>query len=248
VDRYQRVEIKNINFSHHSASKWGKIMHGVPQGSILGPLLFLLYTNDLRNFVKDKSKPILFADDTSIIVTNSNPTDFISDITFVFEYLNKWFRANSLSLNFDKTHFMQFTTKNGPQINLDISYANRTVFKADDTKFLGLHVDNTLSGKSHIEQVLYMLNAACYALRSVKPYMSQEILKMVYYAYFHSAISYGIIFWGNSADSTKIFKMQKRAIRIIVGRRNRDSCRALCKNLKYYHFTHNTYSYSYYLW
>jgi hypothetical protein len=100
------------------------------------------------------------------------------------------------------------------------------------TKFLGLHIDNTLSWKLRIQQVLHTLRAACYVLRSVKPYMSQEILKIVYYASFHSAMSYGIIFWGNSTDSTKIFKMQKRAIRIITGSRNRDSCRDLFKNLK----------------
>jgi hypothetical protein len=86
VDRYQRAEIKNINSSEQIASKWGKIKHGVQQGSILGPLLSSLY--DLPNFVTNKSKPILFADDTSIIVTNSNPTGFISDIMTVFEYLN----------------------------------------------------------------------------------------------------------------------------------------------------------------
>jgi hypothetical protein len=141
VDRYQRVEIENINFSHQAASKCGKIRLGVPQGSIPGPLLFLLYINDLSNFVKDESKQILFADDTSIVVINSNPIDFISDIMTVFEYLNKWFRANSLSLNFDKTHFVQFTTKSGPQINLDVSYVNKTISKAYDTKFLGLHID-----------------------------------------------------------------------------------------------------------
>jgi hypothetical protein len=101
VDRYQMVEIKNMDFSHQTASKWGKIRHGVPQGFILRPLLFLFYINDLPNFVKNKSKPILFADDTSITVTNSNLTDFISDIMIVLEYLNKWFKAN-LSLNFEK--------------------------------------------------------------------------------------------------------------------------------------------------
>jgi hypothetical protein len=80
------VEIKNINISHQIASNWGKIRHGVPQGSMLGPLLFLLYINHLPNFVKKQSKPILFADDTSIIVTISSTTDFISDIMTIFEY------------------------------------------------------------------------------------------------------------------------------------------------------------------
>jgi hypothetical protein len=104
-----------MNFSHQIASKWSKIRHGVPQGSILGPLLFLLYINDLPSFVKNKSKPIMFADGTVIIVTNSNSTDFLSDIMTVFEYLNKWFRASSLLLNFEKPHLIQFTTKNGPR-------------------------------------------------------------------------------------------------------------------------------------
>jgi hypothetical protein len=102
VDRYQRVEIKNINLSHQAASGWDKIRHGVTQGSIICPLPFVLYIDDLPNFVKGKSKQILFADDASIIVTNSNPTGFISDIMTIFEYLNKWYRTNSLSLNFLK--------------------------------------------------------------------------------------------------------------------------------------------------
>jgi predicted CoA-binding protein len=80
---------------------------------------------------------------------------------------------------------------------LDISYANKIISEAHDTKFLGLHIDNTLSLKKHTEQVLHTLSAACYAIRPVKPYVSQEILKMVYYAYFHSPVSYRIIFWGN---------------------------------------------------
>jgi hypothetical protein len=99
-------------------------------------LLFLLYINDLPNFAKNKAKPILFVDDTSITVTNSNPTDFICDIMTVFDYLNKWFRANSLSLNFEKTRLIQFTNKNGPQINLDVNYASETIFNAHGTKFL----------------------------------------------------------------------------------------------------------------
>jgi hypothetical protein len=149
----------------------GKIRHGIPQGFVLGPLLFLLYKNYLPNFVTNKSKLILFADDISIIVTNSNSTNFISDITTIFKCLNKWFRSNSLSLNFHKTHLTHFITKNRPQINLDVSYANKIIIKAHDTKFLGLLIDSTLSWKLHIEQVLHMLKGACYALSSIKPYM-----------------------------------------------------------------------------
>jgi hypothetical protein len=123
----------------------------------------------------------------------------------VFEQLNKWFSANNLSLNFGKTHVIQFTTKNGSYIDLDVSYANKKILKAHDTKFLGLLVDSTLSWKPHIEQVLHNLSTACYALRSIKPYMSQEVMKMVYHTYFHSTMLYGTIFWGNSTDSKDIF-------------------------------------------
>jgi glutathionyl-hydroquinone reductase len=114
---------------YQRASKWGKIRHGIQQGSLLGPLLFLLYINDLPSYIRNKSKPILFADDTSIIVANSSPKDFIRDIMAVFEQLNKWFSANNFLLNFGKTHIIQFTSKNGSYIDLDVSYANNKILK-----------------------------------------------------------------------------------------------------------------------
>jgi hypothetical protein len=76
---------------------------------------------------------------------------------------------------------MQFITKNSPQMDLDISYAIKLIFKAYDTKFLGLYVDGTLSLRINIEQITHKLNAACYAVRSVNSFMSQETLKVVYY-------------------------------------------------------------------
>jgi hypothetical protein len=71
------------------------------------------------------------------------------------------------------------------------------------------------------------LSAACYTMRSVKPLMSLESLKIVYYAYFHSIMSYGLIFWGNSSHSSNIFKIKKNIIRILTGCRRKDSCRNL---------------------
>jgi hypothetical protein len=89
--------------------------------------------------VKDKSKPIPFADGTSTIFTNSNPTDFLSNIRILFEYVNKWFTANSISPNFDNTNFIQLTTKMDPKVTWNVSYARKIISKEHDTKFLGLH-------------------------------------------------------------------------------------------------------------
>ena len=71
----------------------------------------IIYINDLPNIIADPSKPILFADDTSIIITNHSPSQFKEDINNIIENINDWFRGNSLSLNFDKTYFLQFSTK-----------------------------------------------------------------------------------------------------------------------------------------
>jgi hypothetical protein len=103
TNRYQRVSITSKNSSHSSFSKWREVVCGVPQGSILSPLLFLLYINDLARVFGNNHKPVLFADDTSLIVTHFNHIDFSNEITFAFNQLNKWFAANLLSLNLKKS-------------------------------------------------------------------------------------------------------------------------------------------------
>jgi hypothetical protein len=102
-----------------------------------------------------------------------------------------------------------------PQIDLAINYDNKLISKVNDAKFLGIYVDSALSWKTHTEQTMHKLSAACYAMTSIKPFMSPETLKMVYYAYFHSIMNYGIKF-GETLLSTKMFKIQKKIIRIIA--------------------------------
>jgi hypothetical protein len=86
---------------------WKKINHGVPQGSVLGPLLFLVYINDLLLLLNRISTPILFADDTSVLITFQNPRDFNVITNEILQKLDKWFNTNLLSLNFDKIHTLQ---------------------------------------------------------------------------------------------------------------------------------------------
>jgi hypothetical protein len=93
-NRYQRVHITNSYFNSNTVSKWTKIKYGVPQVSILGPLLFLVYINNLPKAVEHKALPILFADDTSIILKSLNNTQMQSDFNIIFEQLIKWFKSN----------------------------------------------------------------------------------------------------------------------------------------------------------
>jgi hypothetical protein len=90
-------------------------------------------------------------------------------------------------------------------------------------------MNNTLSWNNHIDVLMKKLSKACYIIRNAKTYMSASSLKVIYYAFFHSFMSYGIIFWGNSSHSSIIFRIQKKAIGIMKGCRNRGSCRNLFK-------------------
>ena len=104
-NRYQRVVINAHNNSNGYFSKWEEVQHWVSHGSVLGPLLFLIYVNDLSKSVSDKSSPTLFAEDTSFIIANCDETKFNFKTNEIFNEINKWFRSNLLILNYDKTYF-----------------------------------------------------------------------------------------------------------------------------------------------
>jgi hypothetical protein len=109
---------------------------------------------------------------------------------------------------------------------------NNQITNSTNTRFLGLAVEEMLSWKCHINQILSRLSSACYAIRVITPLMSEDILKMICHSYVHSIMTYGIIFWGNSPHSNNIFKIQKRIIWIMTKSRSRDSCRQLFKRLE----------------
>jgi hypothetical protein len=96
---------------NHS-STWGEVESGVLQGSILGPLLFLLYINDLPKIINDKAIPILFADDTSLLVAVSSYRALCINTNTVSKYINTWIEVNELTINFNKTQYISFTASN----------------------------------------------------------------------------------------------------------------------------------------
>jgi hypothetical protein len=195
-NRYQRISMKDRKLNKLS-STWEHVKHGVPQGSVLGPLLFLIYINDFPLTINKLADSILFADDTSIIISNTNPEEFKNIINSVMTEITDWFQSNLLTLNYNKTTFLQFLTKKNKEIKIQIISPNSIIININSTKFLGLITDGTLSWSDQIAALTSKLNKACYAIRAVKSCMSPDVLRTIYFSYVHLIISYGIIFWGN---------------------------------------------------
>jgi len=151
-NRYQRVSVYN-NKPHNLSYSWMQVKHGVPQGSILGPLLFLIYINDLSLSVNKLANPILFADDTTIIISNANPDKFKKNINSVRTEITSWLQSNLLSLNYNKACFMQFRTKKQNEGKIQIFVPNSINSNINSTKYLGLIINNSLSWKDHITAI-----------------------------------------------------------------------------------------------
>ena len=122
-DRYQKVLVTN-NLNTETSSAWELIRHGMPQGSVLGPLLFLIYINDLASIIRRYASPILFADDTSVIISNSDSDEFKNIFNCVINDIATWCKKNCLALNLEKTQYIQFLTNNQKKLSMQVKVAD----------------------------------------------------------------------------------------------------------------------------
>jgi len=226
-NRQQYVEIGG------ERSQLGEVKMGVPQGSILGPLLFLIYINDLPD--SSKLVSLLFADDTTLLYSHDDLQTLTQIINTEFQKICNFFRSNGLVLHPSKTNFILFTTKRVDQKieifcnnnNLDqncptlISPIEQVTVesKMPAIKYLGVYFDPNLNFKFHLSSLSNKLSRALYALRLAKNFLSSNSLIMLYFALFHCHLNYANLIWSTADSSSinKIFKMQKNAIRIIHG-------------------------------
>jgi hypothetical protein len=149
-----------------------------------------------------------------------------------FNCVNKWFRVNLLSINVDKTHYIQFKTQNKPTLDVNIVCNDTLITALPNIKFLGIYVHDLINWRCHIEYIILKLSSAYYIMKDIKPFLSLSTLKTIYYSYFNMIISFGLPFWGNSPLSIKILRMQNRIDRIKIVCKSRVSCRNLFRRLE----------------
>ncbi len=213
-----------------SVSTCLSIACGVPQGSVLGPKLFILYINDMCE-VSRKLKMVVFADDTNIFCSGKNLQELLDLVSSELCKLKWWFDRNKLSLNLAKTKFMIFSNyKIDNKVNLQVDgVAIERVF---ENKFLGVIIDDKISWKSHIKYICSKLSRSISVLSKAKHILDYKSLRMLYCSLVLPYLNYCSGVWGNTYKSSihAIIILQKRAIRIIHNAEYRDHTNILFLN------------------
>ena len=205
-------------YSGGRLSAFQTVRGGVAQGSLIGPLLFCLFINDLPEDIS--GEVVLFADDTTLIARGQDLETLTNTPNQMLTQAEGWFMNNGLRLNKNKTEKIFFTSKRS------VSTINKS-----STKLLGITLDTRITWGPHIETLAASLSKAIYAIRRVRQIVGQEAAHMCYHAIFHSRMTYGLELWGRSAHADGIFVQQKKAVRSIVQAGWDAHCRPFFKDL-----------------
>lgn len=207
------------------------VSQGVPQGSILGPILFLIYVNDMPNFI-ELSSFYQFADDSTAIEHSDTINELSIKCTNIIEKMNEWSKNNTFNLNPGKTNLIVFNKCFNKTESVYVKLNGKSVPNLETTKFLGIVIENTLGWQSHICTLTAKLNSSIYVCRFIRQQVSLDSLKIYYFAYVQSLLNYGVIFWGGDPHFSRLFISQKRFIKSMMGVSNRTSCKPLFISLK----------------
>ena len=218
-NRSQRVTYDGVK------SSLGFIKCGVPQGSILGPLLFLLYINDLSSVCKH-TFPILFADDTNLFLSGKDGSSLSQKMTSELAQISDRLKANKLSLNIKKTHYMLFSGGKRPPTDLNIEIDNQKISPVFKTKLLGVVVDSKLSWKEHISYITGKIARGIGVVTKARKYLNKDSLLILYCSFIYPYLIYCNHVWGAAAKThtRTLCTLQKRAVRIISGVKPRTHC------------------------
>ena len=211
-NRQQYVKVNNAN------SDMKPVKCGVPQGSVLGPLLFLIYINDLANSCKDGLFRI-FADDTGIFCHSIDLKLLVEKAEIIIKNVNEWFIANKLTLNVDKTSFIIFRSKRNNINNLPdtISHENIKIKRETKIKYLGLILEEHLSWNQHVNEICNKLKCFFPLFYNIRQYLEKENIRNIYYTMIYSRIKYGSIITGQTTNENlnKIQTLQNKLLKVL---------------------------------
>lgn len=199
-------------------SSTGNISCGVPQGSILGPLLFILFINDMYK-VSEKIYPILFADDSNIFIQGKNLSNITAILNEELSKINLWIQANKLSLNIDKTKFILFKPRRKqPTTVYPVMINNRTIERIYETKFLGVIISSDLSWDHHTKYIAGKIAKGIGVICKARQSLSQKSLLTLYYSFVYPYLCYCVEVWGATSNKNlhRLHKMQKKIVCLIT--------------------------------
>ena len=195
-----------------------KVEYGTPQGSCMGPLLFLIFCNDLHLNLQYLGS-IQFADDTTLYISHRNMNYMKFCLTTDLESMEDWFRANKLTLNIEKTVLLHFGPGNKNKEALsDITIGGKRLQVATSSKFLGLWIDNKLKWTEHVCKLLLKLQTRKSLLMRGKRLLTIHAKKILYFAQIQSNLTYGLLIWGpmiSNEELKKLSKLQDKCIDLI---------------------------------
>ena len=211
-NRHMRVKCPSDVTGQLTYSSYHKLDYGTPQGSCLGPLLFLIYINDLHQVIQ-YCNMILFADDTTLIHGNKSLRHLKWMIEEDLSRMTDWFNANQLTINLGKTECILFpvqTTQNNLSSDkLELVINGKELSSTNCTKFLGTWIDKKLQWKTHTSNLLMKIKQNINLLKVGNKFLNKSSKKIYYYAHIYSHIIYGLVIWGNMTDTTTLKKVQK---------------------------------------
>ena len=210
LGRRHFVELNDVR------SQAQEIQCGVPQGSILGPILFILYINDLP--LSSDLLPIIYADDTNLFHSGKSIFDCIRDINIEMVKISDWITSNRLSLNIDKTNFIVFNKSKITDTLPPVCINNNHIKRVNTIKFLGVFIDDKLSWSQHIGHIRNKISKSIGMLSCARRNLNRDTLKKLYFAFIHPYLNYCLDVWGQCSryHFQSLFKLQKRAMRVIT--------------------------------
>ena len=216
-------------------SDFENVSSGVPQGSILGPLLFCLSINDMCNLqFENETKIALYADDTALFCKGSNFLSSQTTLQKEYDLLREWFRINQMEINANKTKVMVFGTKRKVKNQiLRISHGEDYLENVTHTKYLGVTLDQSLNWSLHISNTISKINRAIACITRIKSFLTEKILAQLYYSFILPHIDYCSVVWGkcNKTDLIKLQRTQNRYARLVLNADNTTTKETLLNGL-----------------